>query len=57
MNNSSSLVLRAKAYARSRFITKHEARRLERLADHLESIVTEQKRLHHQRNLSEQTWP
>lgn len=54
--NASSLILRARAYAKENFVTRNEAWRLERLADHLESIVTEQKRLYRQRNLSEQTW-
>ncbi len=39
-----SLILRARGYART-CATKQEARRLERLADRLESILDAQKRL------------
>ncbi|WP_436395716.1 hypothetical protein ACSDBR_01570 [Acidithiobacillus ferriphilus] len=43
MNNSASLILRARGYART-CATKKDARRLERLADRLEAILDAQRR-------------
>ena len=45
--NSASLILRARAYARAipGYAKRGDLRRLERLADRLEKILTEQRRL------------
>ena len=48
MNNSTSLILRARGYART-CATKQDARRLERLADRLETILEAQRRLQRHR--------
>jgi hypothetical protein len=47
--NSASLILRARAYVRSvpGYAKRGDLRRLERLADRLEKILTEQRRLSH----------